>query len=241
MRYLVTCAYNGANYFGWQKQVNVKTVQEKIETVLSRFFNENIIIHASGRTDAKVHALGQAFHFDAVKSDKPKLLYSLNKMLPNDIKLLTIKTVKDSFHARYSAKQKTYRYDILLIDKDPFNRELILFYPYLFDIKRFEDALSLFVGCHDFKSFTSKPSDEGKFIREIFSITVKQKGQKISTTFVGSGFMQGQIRMMIATCLAVASGKIETDYIKLRLNNEVRNTTCYKVDGQGLYLVKVKY
>ncbi|HKM02478.1 MAG TPA: tRNA pseudouridine(38-40) synthase TruA [Bacilli bacterium] len=241
MRYLVTVSYNGAAYAGWQKQNDRVSVQGEIERVISTLFNKEISIFASGRTDAKVHALGQTFHFDGDKVDKAKLLYSLNKMLPNDIKLCKIKTVKDTFHARFNAIAKTYRYEIALSDKEPFLNDLRLIYPFAFDEDKFRTALALFEGHHDFKSFTSKPSDEAGYVREIFAIRVKKSGRFITTDFIGNGFMRGQIRMMIGTALAYANGKIELDYIKLRLGEDKRNTTIYKVGGEGLYLINVKY
>lgn len=241
MRYLVVCSYNGKDFFGWQKQVDVRTVQGEIERGLSTFFNQEINIHGSGRTDAKVHAIGQTFHFDAPKTDKNKLIYALNKMLPADIKLLKIKTVAETFHARHSAKEKVYRYGILLKDKDPFNVDYKLIYPYPFDLARFKAALELFVGRHDFRCFTSKPVDEDGFVREIFAIKIKQSKEEVVVDFFATGFMQGQIRMMIGTALAVASAKLELGYITSRLDIKERNTTSYKADGQGLYLIKVKY
>jgi tRNA pseudouridine38-40 synthase len=241
MRYLVVCSYNGKNYFGWQKQVDVQTVQGTIEQVLSTYFNQQIIIHGSGRTDAKVHAIGQTFHFDAPTIDGAKLLYACNKMLPADIKLKTIKKVKADFHARFSVKEKVYRYGILLQDKDPFLSDYRLIHPYGFDLARFKSALTLFVGRHNFSSFTSKPDDEEGFVREIFSIKFKTKNNEVTVDFAGNGFMQGQIRMMIGTALAIASGRLEEDYIQTRLDNVNRNITSYKAGGQGLYLIKVKY
>lgn len=241
MRYLVTCRYNGTKYYGWQKQPEAVTIQGVIEQTLSTFFNVETKIYGSGRTDAGVHAIGQTFHFDGVITDLDKFIYSINKMLPGDIELLSIKKVKADFHARHHAKEKIYRYGIELKAKDPFLQDFRLLYPYPFNLALFSQSLALFIGTHNFSAFTSKPSDEANFVRTIFDIKVKKRQSEVVIDFFGSGFMNGQIRMMIGTALAVASEKINLDYITNRLNQQDRNITSYKADSQGLYLIRVKY
>ena len=123
MRLLGVVSYKGTNYAGWQKQPNALGVQEVIEKELSKFFNTEITIFGAGRTDAGVHAYGQTFHFDVDvdELDIDRLIYSLNKMLPDDIKIVDMEEVEESFHARYSAKGKIYSYTMLLESKNPFN------------------------------------------------------------------------------------------------------------------------
>ena len=106
MRVLGVCSYKGTNYYGWQKQVGFVSVQSTIEEVLSKVYDSPITITGSGRTDAGVHALRQYFHFDTDKEkDLPQLVYSLNKMLPEDIKIISFEKVADDFHARYRQKK----------------------------------------------------------------------------------------------------------------------------------------
>lgn len=241
MRYLVTVSYNGAKFKGWQKQPGERTVQGEIERVFSSYFDQKVNIHGSGRTDAEVHALGQVFHFDAENIDTKKFLYSLNKMLPSDIKLVKIKRVSDNFHARYNAKKKIYRFVITKDSKDPFNEDFVLLYPLAFDIEKLKEALFLFIGKHNFSAFTSKKEDEENFIRQIYALHVKTTRKKVTIDFIGNGFMTGQIRMMVGTALTYASGKIGLDYIANRLDSYTRQITSYKVSGRGLYLLKVIY
>ncbi len=241
MRYLVTLSYRGTAYWGWQKQVDAKTIQGEIERVLSTYFNTKVAIQGSGRTDRAVHALGQTFHFDAIKTDQKKLLYALNKMLPEDINLLRIKRVSNDFHARYNVKEKVYRYIISTRAKEPLFSDLKLFYPYWLDENKFRLALAKFVGVHNYQSFTSKPSDDAGFVREIFDIRIKKSKGEYIVDFFGTGFMQGQIRMMIGTALALASDKIDEEYLEKRLEEPTRMITSHKVSGQGLYLIRVKY
>ena len=107
MKVLGICSYKGTNYYGWQKQVGFISVQEKIEECLSKIYDTPINIQGSGRTDAGVHALKQYFHFVSDKEkDLKQLAYALNKMLPDDIKIISFSEVDDNFHARYNATKK---------------------------------------------------------------------------------------------------------------------------------------
>ena len=139
MRILGVCSYKGTNYYGWQKQVGFVSVQSTIEEVLSKVYDSPISITGSGRTDAGVHALRQYFHFDTEKEkDLKQLAYSLNKMLPEDIKILSFERVADDFHARYNAKRKVYEYRIVLKNKDPFQDQLAFVYPMELDFDLFK-------------------------------------------------------------------------------------------------------
>jgi len=202
MRYMAVVQYVGTNYFGWQRQPFEISVQQVIEDKLSTIFNTDIKIHASGRTDAKVHAYGQVFHFDAPPFPVRKLQYALNKMLPADIEILKVNKVKDDFHARYSAKSKTYEYLICLEAKDPFLSGRVLFYPLPLDEKKLKKDAKLFVGTHNFQNFTSKKEDDANFVRTISLVKIQRHQQLLKIVFVGDGFMRGQIRMMIGALLA---------------------------------------
>ena len=112
-RYLATCSYDGTHYKGFQKQIDGGTIQDNIEDVLSKLLNVKTTIHASGRTDAQVHAYNQTFHFDTVKElDTTKFIHSMNCLLNEDVHIKSLKEVDDDFHARISAKKKHYRYVI---------------------------------------------------------------------------------------------------------------------------------
>lgn len=241
MRYIAIVKYDGSAYFGWQKQVNELTIQAVIEDKISTIFNEEISIFASGRTDAKVHAYGQVFHFDAKVFPLKKLQYALNRMLPNDIEIVSLKKGKADFHARYSARKKTYSYLISLTAKDPFLNNHVLFYPSRLNLEALKNNAKKFIGKHNFQNFTSKESDEANFIREIYDIKVTKKGILVRIDFTGNGFMRGQIRFMVGTLLALNDGKVEMSFIEDNLSALERNIVPFKVSGSGLYLVKVYY
>ena len=243
MRVLGVCSYKGTNYYGWQKQVGFVSVQSTIEEVLSKVYDSPITITGSGRTDAGVHALRQYFHFDTEKEkDLKQLAYSLNKMLPEDIKILSFEKVEDDFHARYNAKRKIYEYRIVLKNKDPFQDQLAYVYPMEFDFDLFKKALDKFVGKHNYQDFTSKEEDEGGFVREIYEIKVDKKDNNISVVFEGNGFMRYQIRNMVGAALNVSNKKEDLNFIDYHLKEDKnRVIISYKAPANGLYLVDVLY
>ena len=242
MKILGICSYKGTNYYGWQKQVGYTSVQSTIEQYLSQIYDMPITIYGSGRTDAGVHALGQTFHYVTDKEkDLNQLAYSMNKMLPDDIKIISLQKVSDDFHARYSAKQKVYEYRIALSNKDPFQNDLAYVYPMKLDAVLFNKALQQFVGQHNYQDFTSKEEDENGFMREIYKINVEQNKEFVFVRFVGNGFMRYQIRNMIGTAINIANGKEELSFIDKHLDSDKRDIVSYKAPASGLYLVEVIY
>lgn len=243
MRVLGVVSYKGTKFLGWAKQPAVTTVQGEIEKALSQVLNTETTIFGSGRTDAGVHALEQTFTFDINKDiDLDKLCFSINRMIDKDIKILSFSYVKDDFHARFSAKSKTYMYKIRLGVKDPFENEYQYVYPFSFDFDLFSKALKKFEGKHCFKDFTSKEEDEDNYVREIFSVVSKKQGNDIVVEFTGNGFMRYQIRNMMGVALAIASKNENLDFISYHLKEDKqREIVQYKAPPQGLYLVKVYY
>ena len=242
MKILAKVSYLGTKYHGWQIQPNASSVQEVIETNLSKILNIPTKIYGSGRTDAGVHALNQTFHFELAKEmDLARLQYSLNSLLPPDISINSLEVVNDDFHARFSATKKHYQYRINSIKKNPFIYETTAYYPYPFSMTKFVEALDLFVGKHNYQNFTSKEEDEDNYVREIFDIRVSLEEEYTSVDLIGNGFMRYMIRDIIGTCLAVASGKEELTYIKDRLDSENDNHTAYRASPEGLFLIDVIY
>ena len=245
MRLLCQVAYKGTNYQGWQKQKDAPTVQETIEKVISKVLNSEINIYGSGRTDSGVHAQRQYFHFDVEKDvDIDKLRYSLNCLLPKDIFINEIKQVSDDFHARYSAKSKTYTYIIRLDERNPFNYEFETTYPMPVDINLLMTSLKQFEGTHNFQDFTSKEEDEDNYVRTIYSVEVSyiEQVKQFIVSFKGNGFMRYMVRNMVGTALAIASKKEKEDYITYHLSKkENREIVPYKAPAEGLFLVDVNY
>ena len=243
-RYKINIEYDGTDLIGWQENQQGPSVQSLLQDSIFQFCGEKVTVFAAGRTDAGVHALKQYFHYVSNKEkDLNQLAYALNKMLPEDIKILSLKEVNDDFHSRYSVKQKIYEYRILLTNKDPFNDDLAYVYPLSLDVALLEKALKKFEGTHNYQDFTSKEEDEDNFIRTIYSVNIFKEDNLLKIRFTGNGFMRYQIRDMIGTAIAVAAGKESLDFIdKHLLDNKVkREIISYKSPACGLYLVDVIY
>lgn len=243
MRILAKVEYIGKNYCGWQKQNEQLSIEETIENVISKILNAPTKIYGSGRTDSKVNACGQYFHFDILKNnvDIDRLKYSINCLLPNDISILSLKCVDDNFHARYSAKRKIYMYQIYLGEPSVFLKDYVEIVYQSFDLDLFKKSLNLFVGQHNFKNFTSKEEDEDNFVRTIYKIDVIKDKNLIKVIINGDGFMRYMIRYIIGTSINVAIGKIDINFINDLLNKDVRNITSYKANSCGLFLMDVLY
>ena len=242
-RILGLLSYDGFYFNGFQTQLSKDSVQDEVERVLSKILNEKIKIAASGRTDKGVHAYGQPFIFDVEKDvDLFKLQGSVNALLSKRVRLLALYFVSSTFHPRYNAIKKHYRYRIYNgfilpvfdVDKVGFIKDEI-------DIDKLSKTLKLFKGQHNFFNFTSKEEDKDGYVRTIFDIEVKKNDDYIDIDLYGNGFMRYMIRMIVGTALAVTLGKEKEDYIIKRLDNEDKNKTMYNIDASGLYLMEVYY
>ena len=243
MRIRLDISYDGHNFKGFQRQIKERTVQQEIETVLSRIFNTDIVISASGRTDAGVHALKQVVTFMPNKevSDLALLRYSLNRMLPNDIHVNAIQFVDDSFHPRLHALLKTYKYILNMGEANPFYENYRYEFKRKLDVNKVLEAKELFVGEHNFKNFTTKEEDNHDYVRTINSIDVKQDDDVLEITLIGNGFMRYMVRMIVGTLIAIGIGKEDKNFIINKLEDNNRMPVIYKAPPQGLYLVDVKY
>ena len=241
MRYLIKFSYDGTLYSGYQKQNNKPSIQEEIEDGLSKIYNEKIKIHSSGRTDAKVHALCQVAHYDASKDmDLSKLVYSLNSLTNDDIYIKSIKKVSDNFHARYDVKEKEYIYKINVGEYDPLFRNYIYQYNRNLDIESMKKAIKLFLGKHDFKSFSTDTLDKDT-IREIYKVGITKNKNIITISFTGNGFLRYMVRNMVGLLIEIGAAKRSIDSVKEILKAKDRTKSGIKAPGMGLYLKHVKY
>lgn len=240
MRYFMKFSYNGSKFSGYQKQVDKRTVQGDIESVLSKIFNEKICVVASGRTDAGVHAYNQCLHFDSLKVfDFDKLRFSLNSLLKN-IYIKELYSVSDDFHARYDVKSKEYLYKINIGEFDPINEEYVFQYNSELDIKKMKDASAVLIGEHDFRSFTSLDYEKN-CVRTIFSIDIYLKGNILYIDFVGSGFLKYMVRNIVGLLIEIGSSKKKYDDVKEILDAKDRKKAGICAESCGLYLVNVNY
>lgn len=244
MRYKVRCCYDGSNYVGFQSQKNGPTIQNEIESALSRFFVEEIKIVFASRTDAKVHAYDQVFHFTSKKDlECDKILYHTNKILPKDIKLKSIKEVDFSFHSQHNIHYKHYRYLISLNEFEVFRHNYSYVCFYKLDYELLVEVSKLFIGFHDFSSFNTTPyeivSDQKK---KIFDIKLKLEDNLITIDFYGNSFFRHMVRMMVGAMVDVARGKLSLKEIELMLSKPSKTKyQRHNITGSGLYLMEIKY
>ena len=208
--------YDGSKYYGWQRQNEVRSVQEKLEKALSQVANEPITVFCAGRTDAGVHGTGQVVHFEtrAQRKDAAWTL-GVNANLPGDIAVRWVKHVPADFHARFSATGKTYRYCISRAPiLNPFDAGLAWHRPLAWSVDILEQAVHLFRGTHDFTAFAAlrgnepRPIPEGYFRRTITQTQVAQTGEHVFITFTGTGFLYKMVRLMTGAAHEAARGKI---------------------------------
>ena len=244
MRYLLTVAYDGSNYCGYQTQPNKDTIQKQLEEAVQKV-NNNILkpIQAAGRTDKKVHALGQAVHIDLDINITPyKLKRALNSNLPNDIHITNTKIVDDNFHVRYSAKSKRYVYLINLGEYNPIERNYVFQYNYKLDIKSMKKAIKVFKGTHDFRAFVTENKDKANCVRTITKASIRKIGKtKYEFIFEGTGFLRYQVRNMVGILIKLGEGKITKEDLKKILESKDRTKGGVTAPAEGLYLVNVVY
>ncbi len=242
MKVLCKVSYDGSFYFGYQKQNNQITIQEVIENVLKKITKKEINIYASGRTDAKVHAYGQMFHFESdLNMSELNWEKALNSLLPKDIRIIKVFFVEEDFHARFSVIKKNYIYKMNLGKYDLFNRNYIAQLNYDLDLTKLNEVSKLFIGEHDYRNFCSNNEDNDDYVRNIYSIDIQKENDLIYISFKGSGFKRYMIRMIVGTMIEYARNRIDLNYITTRLDTNEINKTQYKALAEGLYLNKVYY
>lgn len=246
MRYLITISYDGTNFSGYQKQPKERTVQGELEKALKEINGgKKVDVHASGRTDAGVHAIAQKVHFDLeTKITSEKLSKGLNSLLPEDIFVKRVEEVSDNFHARFSAIGKEYIYKLNMGEYNPLERNYVYQHNEKLDVVEMERAMKYFEGTHNFKSFTKTDEEKDDFVRTISQTSLVRDSKdinKITFTFVGTGFLRYMVRNMVGTLIMVGEGKIKSEEIIEILKKEDRTKAGKTAKPEGLYLKNVFY
>ncbi|MEH7386643.1 tRNA pseudouridine(38-40) synthase TruA [Bacillus sp. JJ1521] len=243
-RYKCIISYDGTQFSGYQVQPNKRTVQSEFETTLRKMHKgEQINIVASGRTDATVHALGQVVHFDSPLSIPAEgWKKALNSMLPDDIRVRSVKMVEPDFHARFDVKAKEYRYR-LLISEEPyvFKRQYTYHYPYPLNLHAMKKAAGFLVGTHNFTSFCASRTEVQDKVRTIYQIKIEKHNDELILSFIGNGFLYNMVRIIVGTLLEVGNGKKDARMIQSILAGKDRSLAGKTAPGQGLYLWQVFY
>ncbi|MFA7354034.1 MAG: tRNA pseudouridine(38-40) synthase TruA [Sulfurimonadaceae bacterium] len=236
MRCALTLSYNGATYLGSQTQKSSKnTVLGQLEHALHGL-NIEFKVVASGRTDRGVHATGQVCHIDLPEfwRDLDKLKSALNNMLPPSIHVKKIQAVDESFHARYSAKKRVYRYIIKEGESNPFEESFVTFLNDV-DFADIEKKIKLFCGEFDFKQFIKSGSDIKSTRRVIYRAFAYRHKGFIVLNFEANGFLRSQIRLMVGALFSLSQQQI-TEQLACKKKYKIK-----PAKSNGLYLAKIKY
>ena len=247
--------YEGTNYSGWQAQKNTtKTIQQILEKALKRVFHEEIKLTGAGRTDAGVHAFAQVANFKTSSKLSLGLIQrALNGLLPKDISVKEIKEVPQSFHSRYDAKNKTYRYIILEgPSRLSINRNLFRRIPYRLDLAKMQTAAKFLKGRHDFRAFCASGSSIKGTKRTIkkFSIGIScsnflgrlPEGHRfIIIDIQADGFLYNMVRNIVGTLIEVGRGRFAPNHVKAILSSRNRKNAGPTAPSAGLTLLKINY
>ncbi|AVQ16395.1 tRNA pseudouridine(38-40) synthase TruA [Fusobacterium gonidiaformans] len=237
----ISYQYDGSSFMGFQRQPEKRTVQGEIEKCLFRILKEKIDLTSSGRTDRGVHAMHQVSNFfTAVNIPLDKLFYALSHCLPEDILLLELEEARKDFHARFSAKTRSYCYRITW-KKSPFERRYKTYVKKKIDSQSFFKILEIFMGKHNFQNFRLQDDAFANPIREIYSIQVKEVDEGMDIYIEANAFLKSQIRIMLGTAFQVYFQKVESNRIEKMLKEPDKEFPKYLADPNGLYLYHIKY
>ena len=237
-------AYDGTRYRGWQRQGNTSdTIQGKLEALLSRLLDQNVEVHGSGRTDAGVHARGQVASFRAdTGRNCEELLRYVREYLPEDIGALSLSEASERFHARLSAREKTYVYRVWNSEIPcVFERRYVFRYPSALDLDAMRSAAAALCGRHDFGAFSTGKKTGRAATRTLRSVTVERSGEEVRLTFTADGFLYNMARILTGTLLEIGAGERPADDIPRILESRRRAEAGFTAPAKGLCLEKVEY
>jgi tRNA pseudouridine38-40 synthase len=240
----LTLEYDGTAYAGWQRQADQPTVQAALEAAIQQITQTRVPVIGAGRTDAGVHALGQVASF---RSEKPfscnEWERALNGLLPDDISVLSVETVSDDFHARYSAKQKLYTYRILnRRERSALDRVRAWHIRTPLDLPSMQQAALLLTGRHDFTSFEGSPTDNENPLCDLRRLEIQPVPEgSLTIDVLADRFLKQMVRAIVGTLVEVGQGKRPAASVKDILEARDRRLAGYTAPAHGLYLVRVDY
>jgi tRNA pseudouridine38-40 synthase len=255
-------SYDGADFSGWQVQPDAVTVQGTLASAIGRITGEKVLPQGSGRTDAGVHALAQVVTFGTESSvPTPNFVKALNDILPASVRVLDAEEAAEDFHARKSARGKTYRYRIYRAAiSPPFLARYVWHYPFPLDEQAMAQAAGLVEGEHDYTSFAAVDPERGvgkpvnheghevsrrdfavSNVRRIFSSTWERQGEEFVYTVRGSGFLHHMVRNLVGTFILVGKGTLRAEDLTRILEVRDRSAAGPTAPANGLYLVNVEY
>ena len=241
LRYFLELSYKGKNYFGWQIQPDVISVQEKINKGISTILQKEINIVGAGRTDSGVHASQMYAHFDIEKSLPGNFTHKLNAILPEDIVIYKCIKVKDDAHARFDAVSRSYEYNIYL-GRNPFILETALqFYHKTLNIDLMNEAAAILYEYEDFECFSKVKTDVNTFNCSVTNARWELKGKELTFHISANRFLRNMVRAIVGTLLEVGMGKITIASFRKIIESKNRQNAGVSVPAKALFLTKVVY
>lgn len=245
MRIALGIEYNGTNYFGWQSQPNVPTLQNCLETALAKVATHAVRVHCAGRTDEGVHALWQVVHFEtATLRSNVAWLFGTNSYLPPDIRVKWMQEVPEHFHARFSAIARTYRYLILSQPTaSAIHHNKVTWLPRHLDEPKMQQAAQHLLGEHDFSSFRASSCQAKTTVRNVQSLQVKRDAttQLIVIDIKANAFLHHMVRNIVGVLVQIGLGKKDPYWAKEVLTARNRSAASNTAPACGLYLMHVEY
>lgn len=242
--YKMVIQYDGTNYKGWQAlKGEDRTIQGKLQNILTKYSGKEVDVIGSGRTDAGVHAKGQVANAHVeCGGDADELIEVLNKYLPDDIAVISVEEVDERFHARYNATEKTYSYQInTSAIPNVFNKRFEYQYGKTLDVDRMRSAAKHMTGTMDYTSFCGNSKFKKSAVRTVYNIDIKTDGSVIEIRYCGNGFLQNMVRIMTGTLIEVGNGTKHPEDIPAIIEAKNRLAAGYTAPPQGLTLDEVKY
>ena len=239
-RYFLEVAYKGTNYSGVQIQHNANSIQAELEKALQIFFKKTFTLTCASRTDAGVHALQNFFHFDTEKLSVNDLLYSLNAILPHDIVIKNIASVKQDAHCRFDAIEREYNYFIYQ-NKDPFLQDRAYYFPYKLDIQKLQEAAKELLNYQDFTSFSKRNTQVRNFLCTIYKSEWVKQNESIMYRVVANRFLRGMVRGLVGTMVKIGTGKIFLSEFRTIIENRKSSMADFSAPSQGLFLTSITY
>lgn len=248
LNYKFKIEYDGSRYLGWQRlggENKEKSIQAKIEQVLARLFDlpfEEIEIIASGRTDAGVHAKEQVANTHLPLGKTPKEIENYcNRYLPEDIRIFEMEVVDSLFHSRFHAKKKEYHYRISFEKPSVFEKNFTWHLETSLNIEKIKEAIPFLLGEHDFLAFSSLKKTKKSTRRILESIHLLETPSGFDLYFIGNGFLQNMVRILVGTLIEIGEGKKKKDEIPDIFSSLTREKAGFLAPAKGLMLSKVFY
>jgi tRNA pseudouridine38-40 synthase len=239
----LTIAYDGTRFVGWQRQAQGESIQGLIEEALSRLEGGPVTIHGAGRTDAGVHAEGQVASARVTFGhDAATMMRALNAQLPPEIRIVAAEDGSAEFHARFSARAKSYRYQIANVAvANPFTRAFAWHVPEPLDLVAMRAAAGTLIGTHDFSAFQSTGTDVSSTVRTLTRSEVVDREGLLSYEVDGNGFLRHMVRAIVGTLVEIGRGWRPPDAVRTLLEGGRRAQAGPTAPAHGLILVKVEY